>query len=88
MASNIGRPVSNKHGVPQKQWEAWSNHARKVFNTMYYSMRPSMQFAFIHPQATPIPKLHWETTRWNCAWEAACAADGRGPLKWVVHVDA
>jgi hypothetical protein len=83
MTKTIGRPVVNKHKVPKKQWDAWSNHARKVFNTMYQSLRPTMQFAFIHPDAPPYAKKHWETTRWNCAWEAASVADGRGPLKSV-----
>ena len=88
MAKLIGRPVVNKHKVPKSQWDKWSNHARKVFNTMYHSMRPTMQFAFLHPEAAPLAKKHWETTRWNAAWEAACATDGRGPLKSVVVVDA
>lgn len=87
-ASNMGRPVLNKHKVPKLQWDRWSNHARKTFNTMYQSMRPSMQFAFVHPQATPVSKQHWETTRWNVAWEAAEIADGSGSLKRVVVVDA
>lgn len=88
MANNMGRPVLNKHKVPQKQWDEWSNHARKTFNTMYHSMRPSMQFAFAHPQATPLPKKYWDTTRWNVAWEAAHIANGGGSLKRVVLVDA
>lgn len=88
MTKNMGRPVINKNKVPKEQWDLWSNHARKVFNTVYHSMRPSMQFAFVHPQAAPIFKKHWETTRWNAAWEAAEAADDRGPLKNVVVVGA
>jgi hypothetical protein len=88
MASKIGRPVVNKHNVPKRQWEAWSNPARKVFNTMYHSLRPSLQFAFIHPDAPPHSKKHWETTRWNVAWESAQAVDGHGPIKQVVAVDA
>lgn len=87
-SSNMGRPVTNRYRVPARQWAAWSNHARKVFNTMYHSMRPSMQFAFLHPQAAPLSKKHWETTRWNVAWEAAQTVDGHGPLKRVVAVDA
>lgn len=74
---NVGRPVTNKFGVPKKQWGAWSNHARKVFNHMYYTLRPSRQFSFLHPMADPLPKARWETTRWNVAWEAACAVDGK-----------
>lgn len=74
--SNMGRPVSNKHKVPVRQWRKWSNHARRVFNAMYYAMRPTRQFVFIHPKATPVTREQWQTTRWNAAWEAACAADG------------
>lgn len=72
---NIGRPVVNKHSVPKAQWDQWSNEARRVFNALYYSMRPSMQFAFLHPDAPATSKTYWETTRWNAAWEAACAVD-------------
>ena len=85
MSKVMGRPVVNKHKVPAKQWDSWSNHARKVFNTMYHSLRPSMQFAFIHPEVSPMAKKHWETTRWNAAWEAASVTDGRGPLKHVEY---
>lgn len=73
---NMGRPVTNKHKVPKKQWDKWSNHARKVFNQMYYTLRPSMQFVFMHPDAAPLTKEQWQTVRWNAAWEAACAVDG------------
>lgn len=88
MAKSMGRPVVNKHKVPKKQWDLWSNQARKVFNTLYHSMRPTMQFAFIHPEMYPASKRHWETTRWNAAWEAACIVDGAGSLGRVVVVDA
>jgi len=74
--SNMGRPVTNKHKVPHKQWNKWSNRARSMFNRMYHSMRPSMQFAFLYPDALPAPRKHWETTRWNAAWEAASLVDG------------
>lgn len=88
MSSNMGRPVTNKYRVPKKQWDSWSNEAKRVFNTMYYNLRPSMQFAFIHPNWIACRKEYWETTRWNVAWEAAQAVDGRGPIKRVVVVDA
>jgi hypothetical protein len=68
---NLGQPVKNKHKVPVKQWNKWSNLARRVFNDMYYSLRPSMQFAFLHPDAKASPLEHWQTTRWNVAWSAA-----------------
>lgn len=73
--AQLGRPAVNKHKVPKKQWDAWSNDARRVFNALHYAMRPMNQFAFIHPDAAPMSKKHWETTRWNAAWEAACAVD-------------
>ena len=83
MASNMGRPVTNKHKVPKKQWDSWSNEAKRVFNEMYYSMRPRMQFAFLHPDAFAAPRSHWETTRWNAAWEAAQIVDGRRSVSRV-----
>ncbi len=86
MASNLGRPVKNKHKVPVRQWRKWSRLAQRVFNDMYYSMRPSMQFAFHHPQAKLLPAEHWKTVRWNAAWNAACAANGEGGLADVKNV--
>ncbi len=86
MTKCMGRPVVNKFKVPKKQWDRWGNPARKVFNTLYHSMRPTMQFAFIHPKAVPHSKPHWNTTRWNCAWEAAEIVEGRGSLRRVVVV--
>jgi len=73
---NLGQPVKNKHKVPKKQWDKWSNLARRVFNDMMYSMRPSMQFAFHHPSTLPLAKEQWQTTRWNAAWSAAEAVKG------------
>jgi hypothetical protein len=83
--SRTGRPVTNKHKVPKSQWGRWSPQAQKTFNAMYRSLRPSMQFAFLHLGATPMSREHWETTRWNVAWEAACIADGQGPITRVVN---
>lgn len=70
-----GRPVANKHKVPLKQWRRWSRQAQKIFNSMYHSMRPRMQFVYMHPSAKALPREHWETIRWNTAWMAADAAD-------------
>jgi hypothetical protein len=86
--SNMGRPVRNKHGVSVTQWRRWSNRARSTFNNMYHSMRPSMQFAFLHPDTKPLSNKHWATVRWNTAWTAAQIADGRGPLKQVKDAEA
>lgn len=68
---NLGQPVKNKHKVPVKQWNKWSNLARRVYNDMMYSLRPSMQFAFLHPDAKAAALEHWQTTRHNVAWTAA-----------------
>jgi hypothetical protein len=84
---NMGRPVLNKHKVPLKQWRKWPNLAKKVFNNMMESMRPSLQWAFLHPSAAPQSKEHWQTVRWNAAWTAACAVGGEGPLAAVVNVN-
>lgn len=74
MPRNMGRPVSNKYKVQVRQWRKWSNHAKGVFNAVYHSMRN--QDLFLHPKAAPMKAAHWSTTRWNAAWQAACAADG------------
>lgn len=82
----LGQPVKNRYKVPQKMWRRWTNHAKKVFNTMMESLRPSMQFAFLHPDCPPMKKEHWATTRWNVSWEAAQAANGEGRLDRAITV--
>lgn len=79
----LGQPVKNKFGVPKRQWDKWHNLARRVFNNVYTSMRPSMQWSFLHPDAALMSKAHWQTTRWNAAWTAARAANGGGYMKGV-----
>ena len=76
MNTNLGHPVKNRNKVPKKQWDQWSNHARKVFNGVMQDMRPTMQFAFLHPDCPPMHKSHWLTMRWNAAWFAAIRANG------------
>ena len=66
-----GRPVANKYKVPVKMWRKWTRDAQKLFNLMMQSMRPSMQWAFLHPKAKLMAREHWQTTRWNAAWIAA-----------------
>jgi hypothetical protein len=83
----MGRPVVNKYSVPLKQWKRWSNQAKRVFNDMYQELRPRAQWRFLHPQATPVLRRHWETTRWNVAWTAANAVN-RTPYTHIVPVDA
>jgi hypothetical protein len=83
---NLGQPVKNKHRVAAKKWRKWSNHAKKVFNDMYESLRPSMQQFYLHPDAPPQAKKFWAITRWNVAWEAADVANRQGPLRKVITV--
>jgi hypothetical protein len=64
--------IQNRHRVPAKQWRRWSEHARRVFNTVFQTM--GEQDLFLHPKATPAKREHWRTTRWNAAWVAADAA--------------
>ncbi len=78
--ANMGRPVANKHKMPLKMWRKLSNHAKRVFNTVMENMRPSLQWQFLHPRTTAIPKDQWQTTRFNAAVTAAWAADGLGKL--------
>ena len=73
--ATMGRPATNKHRVAASRWRTWSEPARRVFNTVYEEMRPENQSYYTHPQAVLMPKTHWETLRWNVAWEAADAAD-------------
>ena len=82
---NLGRKVGNKHKVPKKQWNKWTNHACRVFNDVYQSFRHSMQPVLVHPGATIMPREHWGTLRWNAAWLAAEAAHGKGYLSGVVE---
>lgn len=84
----LGQPVKNRHGVPKKQWDKWHNLARRVFNNVYESMRPNMQWAFHHPDAVLLKKEHWQTTRWNAAWTAASAANGEGKLAGISGASA
>lgn len=68
-----GRPVANKYKVPERQWNKWTREAQKVFNLMMQSLRPAMQWAFLHPNAKLMTREHWQTIRWNVAWVAAAA---------------
>lgn len=77
MASKMGRPVSNKHKVPQVTWRRWSNEARRIFNYVMHAMRPSCQWIFMHPKAALLAKAEWQTVRWNAAWMAAEGVDRR-----------
>jgi hypothetical protein len=79
-SSNMGRPVVNRYSVPKKMWDRWTNLGKKTFNGVYDAMRPSMQFAFVHPEAPAVLRAYWQTTRWNAAVQAAFTASGEGRL--------
>jgi hypothetical protein len=72
---NMGRPVGNKFKVGSSTWGGWSNAAKRTFNLTYAGLRS--QSIMAHPKAAPMPKGHWDTIRWNAAYVAACAVDGR-----------
>lgn len=59
----------NRYGVSKGQWNRWSEHARDVFNKLYWVMR--RQKAFDHPDTELLPQDQWDTVRWNAAWMAA-----------------
>lgn len=67
--------VENVARVPQKQWRRWSPNARAVFNALYTATAD--QEIITHPKAPVLADDHWLTIRWNMAWLAADAADGR-----------
>lgn len=83
---NLGRKVKNRFKVPLKQWNKWSNHARRVFNTVHLSLRHSMQPLLVHPKAAIMHKEHWHTIRWNAAWLAADAANGEHRYTKIVTI--
>lgn len=67
--------TSNRYKVPLEQWKKWSRSAQTVFNAVYFQMKK--QRIFTHPKASKIPRNQWDTTRWNAAWIAAEAVDGK-----------
>ncbi len=83
---NLGRKVGNKHKVQKKQWAKWTNHARRVFNDVYMSFRHSMQPMLVHPEQPLMSRVMWSTLRWNAAWLAAEAAQGKGHVSKVIEV--
>lgn len=85
-STNMGRPVSNKYGVPKKQWSKWSNTAKRMFNRMFYEMRH--QWVYLHPDAPVLSREHWKTVRWNVAWIAANAADKIPARTHIITLDS
>lgn len=79
MIEEVMIPVSepsfkNVNKVPAKQWRRWSYEARRVFNSHFAATTDAD--VLTHPKMD-VPKDHWETIRWNMAWLAADAVDGR-----------
>lgn len=68
--------VPNPYRVPARQWSRWSPRQRVVFNDVFYT--GGAQGMFKHVHAFDVPEDYWQVTRWNFAFEAACAA-GRAP---------
>lgn len=66
---------ANLYHVPVKTWKVWNPHQREVFNIVYSTVRDN-QSLFIHPNAAPHSRAHWNTAAWNTAWTAANAAGG------------
>lgn len=67
MAGEIGRPVINRHGVPNKVWGKWSRDRQHLFNTIMHEMRPSRQTLLI-PLCTPTMKRsEWDLFRHSVA---------------------
>ena len=69
------KTAKNHWLVPRKQWNRWSRKARETFNDVYGVMAD--QRIMTHPKAKQQSPEHWETVRWNAAWLAADAMDGR-----------
>ncbi len=65
----------NIAAVPKKQWQKWSPAARAVFNAVFRAT--SDQSLIKHPKAPFLSAAQWMTIRWNMAWLAADASDGR-----------
>lgn len=83
---NLGRKVKNRHKVPLKMWNRWSNHARRVFNYLMNELRQSRQSLLVHPHAAIMHKDHWQTIRWNASWLAANGANGEKRMSKIIKV--
>ena len=67
--------VPNINKVPKKMWSQWDNTSRYIFNQTFHSA--SDQRVIKHPLTNTIPEDEWKTIRWNIAWLAADAANGK-----------
>lgn len=66
--------TENVNKVSKAQWLRWSEHARRVFNSVYWQMSADVSL-FLHPGAEVPEPRHWNTTAWNAAWTAAAAVN-------------
>lgn len=76
----------NTHKVPLRQWRKWSEHAKRVFNTLFSTVEGN-QGIVTHPQAKLIPEKEWCVIAWNVAWLAADDVDDQGLKKGDVVED-
>lgn len=67
--------VENVNKVPKKMWSKWDNTSRYIFNQTFHSA--SDQRVIKHPLTNTMPEDEWKTIRWNIAWLAADAANGK-----------
>lgn len=66
--------AENEYSVGRDRWRSWSEHARRVFNSVYLQMSSDVG-SFMHTNADVPPATHWNVTAWNAAWTAADAVD-------------
>ena len=59
----------NQNHVQARQWKKWTQPQRRLFNRVFYDLR--YQETFRHPKADPMIDAHWQTIRWNAAFQAA-----------------
>lgn len=64
----MGRPVTNKHKVPAKEWKVWSNARKLRYNKIMHGLRLTRQIIYL-PYTVPImQKGDWQVLRHNIAW--------------------
>lgn len=62
--------VKNEHNVPPRQWNKWSDQAKRVFNSLHWNMMNNARLFL--PPGTKKPE-GWGVTAWNVSWTAADA---------------
>lgn len=64
-------PIGNVHGVPAKNWNKWSEPARRRFNQMFELMIDHPK-SFQNPRYPESPAPAWRTTAWVASFISAC----------------